>query len=113
MANNKIDAAIALSSILNLGNATPSNGYGTPKSEIVSATLNQKVQKYGRSTELTTNGIITGINATLNIGYDSGTARFVDQIIVESRKPRYLQGGDSGSLLAAEGGADDRQDGDR
>ena len=109
LANNKIDAAIALSSLGDLGNTTPSDGYGTPKSEIVSATLNLKVQKYGRTTGLTTNGRITGINATLNIGYDSGTARFVDQIIVESRKPRYLQGGDSGSLLVVEGGADDRK----
>ena len=106
-ANNKIDAAIALSSLDDLGNATPSNGYGTPKSEIVSATLNQTVQKYGRTTSLTTNGRITGINATLNIGYDSGIARFVDQIIVESRKPEYLQGGDSGSLLVVEGGPND------
>lgn len=98
-ASNEIDAAIALSSTDDLGTATPSNGYGTPKSEVVSASLNQKVQKYGRTTSLTTNGTVTGINATLNIGYDAGTARFVDQIIVESRKPRYLQGGDSGSLL--------------
>jgi hypothetical protein len=31
-ANNTIDAAIALSSTANLGNSTPSDGYGTPKS---------------------------------------------------------------------------------
>lgn len=85
-ASNKIDAAIALSSANLVGTTTPSNGYGTPKSTTVSASVNQKVQKYRRSTSLT-KGTITGINATLNIGYGTGTARFVDQIIVESRKP--------------------------
>ena len=105
-ANNTIDAAIALSSTGNLDNATPSGGYGTPSSTIVSASLGQKVQKYGRTTELT-KGEITGINATLNIGYGTGTARFVNQIIVETRKPGFIKGGDSGSLLVIQGGAHD------
>lgn len=73
------------------------------------AALNQQVQKYGRTTSLTTKGRITGINATINIGYDSGTARFVNQIIVETRKPGFIQGGDSGSLLVIQGGSDDRK----
>ena len=108
-ANNTIDAAIALSPPGKLGNATPSDGYGTPRLETVAANLNQQVQKYGRTTSLTTNGRITGINATINIGYDTGTARFVNQIIVESRKPGFIQGGDSGSLLVIQGGSDDRK----
>lgn len=108
-ANNELDAAIALSSLGDLGNATPPEGYGTPKSETVTASLNQQVQKFGRTTSLTTNGTITGINATINIGYGTGTARFVDQIIVETRKPRFIQGGDSGSLLVIQGGDDDRK----
>jgi hypothetical protein len=75
----------------------------------VTATLGQQVQKFGRTTSLTTKGTITGINATINIGYGSGTARFVDQIIVETRKPGFIQGGYSGSLLVIEGGVDDRK----
>ena len=97
---NTIDAAIAVSSTDDLGNATPSNGYGTPQSTTASASLNQKVQKYGRTTGLTRGGI-TGIHATVFVGYSSGTARFVDQIIVESKKP-VIKAGDSGSLLVTD-----------
>lgn len=99
-ANNTIDAAIALSDTANLGNATPSNGYGTPKSAIASAFVGQSVQKYGRTTSLT-KGRVTGILATVQVGYSSGTARFVNQIVVGSRKP-FIKAGDSGSLLVAD-----------
>lgn len=99
---NTVDAAIALSSIANLGNATPSNGYGTPKSTTVAASLGQAVQKYGRTTGLT-KGTVTGINATVSVGYSSGTALFKNQIIVQSRKP-FIKAGDSGSLLVADPG---------
>lgn len=98
--DNTIDAAIALSSTLNLGNATPSNGYGTPQSATVSASVGQPVQKYGRTTSLT-KGQVTGINATVLVGYSSGVARFVDQIIVGSTKP-FIKAGDSGSLLVTD-----------
>lgn len=99
--SNTIDAAIALSSETNLGNATPSDGYGTPKSTIVFLpAVGTAVQKYGRTTQLT-KGTITGTNAILNVGYSSGTARFVDQIIVQSTKP-FLKSGDSGSLLVTD-----------
>ncbi len=103
-ASNTIDAAIALSSEANLGNATPSNGYGTPKSATVSAAVGLNVQKYGRTTELT-KGVITAFNATVNVGYSTGTARFVDQIIVQSTKP-FLKAGDSGSLLVTDPDSD-------
>ncbi len=106
--SNEIDAAIALSSTANLGNATPSDGYGTPMSAVVSAALGQKVQKYGRTTSLT-KGEITGINGTFNISYSSGTARFVSQVVVESKKKPFLKSGDSGSLLVVKGGQDDRK----
>lgn len=99
-ASNTVDAAIALSSTANLGNQTPSNGYGAPKSITTEPALNMYVQKYGRTTSLT-KGIINGINATINVGYSSGTARFVNQIIVYSRKP-FIKPGDSGSLLVTD-----------
>jgi hypothetical protein len=97
---NIIDAAIALSSISNLGNATPSGGYGLPKKDTISASVNLKVKKYGRTTGLT-KGRITGINATLNVGYSSGVARFVNQIIIEPGG--FSAGGDSGSLIVGDG----------
>jgi hypothetical protein len=101
-ANNVIDAAIALSSTDNLGNATPSDGYGTPRSAAVTAALDEPVQKYGRSTALT-KGIIIGINATVNVGYSSGTAWFVDQVVVYANRP-FIRAGDSGSLLVTDPG---------
>ena len=101
-ANNTIDAAIALCSTATLGNATPRDGYGTPSSQIVPAALGQPVKKYGRTTGLTS-GKITGVNATVNVGYGTGTARFVNQIIVENARG-FIQGGDSGSLLVTAAG---------
>jgi hypothetical protein len=100
-ASNVVDAAIALSHVNYLGNATPTDGYGMPKSAIVPAALNAAVQKYGRTTSLT-KGKITGINATVNIGYSSGTARFVNQIVVDGRG--FIRSGDSGSLLVTDPG---------
>ena len=102
-ANNTIDAAIAVSSTADLGNATPADGYGLPKTAIVSESLGQAVQKYGRTTSLT-KGTITGINATVNVRYSSGTARFVDQIIIEGARGPYFKAGDSGSLLVTDPG---------
>ena len=99
-ANNTIDAAIALSSTANLGNATPSNGYGKPKSVPVSAVVGQAVQKYGRTTSLT-KGTITLVNVTVDVGYTSGTASFIDQIIVQTVGP-FIGPGDSGSLLVTD-----------
>lgn len=102
--NNTIDAAIALSSLGDLGNATPSDGYGTPKSDPVQAAVGMRVRKYGRTTGQT-NGRIDAINATVNVGYDSGVARFVGQIII--RPGGFSAGGDSGSLIVARGGSND------
>jgi len=101
-ASNRVDCAIAASSKSLLGNSTPADGYGTPTSETTTATIGMAVQKYGRTTSLT-RGTITAINATINIGYSSGTARFVGQVIVQSRAP-FLKAGDSGSLLVTDPG---------
>jgi hypothetical protein len=85
-----------------LGNSTPSDGYGTPSSTTVPVSdlfFRQTVLKYGRTTGFTS-GKLDAINATVNVSYDSGTARFVGQIIVKGRG--FLAGGDSGSLLVTE-----------
>ncbi len=111
--DNRVDAAIALvlfdpSLTPVLGTATPSDGYGTPKSGIgVAARVNQKVMKYGRTTGLT-QGRVDAINAIVNVGYASGTARFTGQIII--RPGGFSAGGDSGSLIVSnERGSDKRE----
>jgi hypothetical protein len=96
---NKVDAAIALSSNDELGNATPADGYGTPKKETVEAIIGQKVMKYGRTTGLT-KGRVSGINATVNVGYGRGTALFTEQILITPGG--FSEGGDSGSLVVTE-----------
>lgn len=110
--NNYVDAAIASTTTDLLGNATPSDGYGTPKSTMADAYINQKVKKYGRTTGLT-KGQVYALNATVNVGYDSGTARFVNQIIITPGG--FSAGGDSGSLIVVDDkrgkneGPDDRK----
>ncbi|RMH19245.1 MAG: hypothetical protein D6701_05220 [Gemmatimonadetes bacterium] len=101
---NRIDAAIALSSPDNLGTSTPRGGYGTPRSDPVEAMLNQEVQKFGRTTGHTV-GRITGIHATVTVNYRTGNVRFVDQIIVSGGG--FSQGGDSGSLIVTKARGDD------
>jgi hypothetical protein len=104
--NNFIDAAIALSNTNDLGNATLSDGYGTPKSVTAEAVINQSVMKYGRTTGQT-KGRVWAINATVDVGYDSGVARFVNQIIITPGN--FSAGGDSGSLIVIQKGKDARK----
>jgi hypothetical protein len=106
-ASNVIDAAIALSTTALLDNSTPSDGYGIPKSTTIAPSINMKVKKYGRTTGLT-KGQISGINAIVNIGYDSGVARFVNQIIISPGA--FSAGGDSGSLIVVDGKGRNRGD---
>ena len=104
---NEIDAAIAATTPNELGNATPGNGYGSPRTEPLEARLGLAVQKYGRTTGHTRSRI-TGINATINVGFGDGTARFSGQIVVAGGD--FSGPGDSGSLIVADGrGANDRR----
>jgi hypothetical protein len=107
-AYNTVDAAIALSSTEQLGKATLSGGYGTPKSTTVAAYVGQTVQKYGRTTRLT-KGIVYAVNATVNVSYGDVTgdgkndvARFISQIIITPGT--FSEGGDSGSLIVTQTG---------
>ena len=61
------------------------------------------VQKYGRTTSLT-KGTITAVHATVNVGYDTGSVLFVDQIIVNGSRGAFLKSGDSGSSLVTDPG---------
>lgn len=109
-ASNIMDAAIALSSIENLSNRTLSDGYGTPRSTPTSAQLGMQVMKSGARTRFT-NGRVTGVNATIYVGYGSGTARFVGQIIIEGPGDgsSFSAPGDSGSLVVSNDAATARQ----
>jgi hypothetical protein len=93
---NLIDGAIALSSEEDLGCATYTAEYGLPSSVTAEAVVDMSVQKVGRTTGLT-KGTVTGVNASIKVGYSSGTALFVGQIIISGR--RFLSAGDSGSLV--------------
>lgn len=97
---NTVDAAIALSSTDLLDNTTPCDGYGLPRAATASPRINEKVKKYGRTTGLTT-GQIYAINATVNVGYATGTAHFVNQIVITPGT--FSDGGDSGSLVVVAG----------
>ena len=118
--NNIMDAALALTTPSEVGSATPlDDAYGAPSATIfgdgngdgffddVTALLGLEVQKYGRTTGLTT-GHITGVNATLSICYEVlyifclKSATFVDQLVLDAAG--FSDGGDSGSLLVTTDG---------
>ncbi|MCK5548695.1 MAG: hypothetical protein KAI64_06745, partial [Thermoplasmata archaeon] len=73
-------------------------GIGVPKG-VRQANLNMKVQKSGRTSCHTTDGDITGVDATIGpVGYGYGkSAYFKDQIVIT--KQGFSSGGDSGSLV--------------
>ena len=105
--NNYIDAALAATSTANVGTATPSgDGYGTPGTTTVSASVGLKVQKYGRTT-VWTHGEVSELNVTVDVCYESRgpfkcvkLARFVDQISITPGT--FSDGGDSGSLIVTD-----------
>ena len=78
---------------------------GTISSSTVVASINQAVKKSGRTTGLTRSSV-SGLNATISVTYDNecagGTAftkTFTGQIVVANKGSRFLNSGDSGSLM--------------
>lgn len=106
--NNTIDAAIAAVDPADVTGATDPNAdsYGAPRATTIAAAVNMKVMKYGRTTEHT-KGRVQAINATVNVGYDSGVATFTGQIVIGGGG--FSAGGDSGSLIVVEKGQDARK----
>jgi PKD repeat protein len=97
-ARNKIDAAIAATTVDDVGTATPSGMQ--PSFETVPATIGLAVKKRGRTTLLTT-GQVYAVNASVRVGYGSlGVARFVNQIVITPGT--FSDGGDSGSLIVTQ-----------
>ena len=78
---------------------------GTLSKTTVGAFINQAVKKSGRTTGLT-RSTVSGLNATISVTYDNecagGTAftkTFTGQIVIANRSSRFLNSGDSGSLM--------------
>ncbi|HEV2805640.1 MAG TPA: hypothetical protein VGW57_12005 [Chthoniobacterales bacterium] len=78
---------------------------GTISSSTVAASLNKAVKKSGRTTGLTRSSI-SGLNATVSIAYDNEcaggaafTKTFTGQIVIANNGSRFLNSGDSGSLM--------------
>jgi len=78
---------------------------GTISSATVEAVIGQDVKKMGRTTGLG-RGSVDGLNATVSIGYSNECAggsafieTFTGQIIITNNRCRFLDGGDSGSLM--------------
>jgi hypothetical protein len=103
--NNNVDCSIAK---VNSG-AVRTDGaileIGTISSSTVAASLNQAVKKSGRTTGFTRSSI-SGLNATISVSYENecagGTAftkTFTGQIVVANKGSRFLDSGDSGSLM--------------
>ena len=97
-AKNEVDCAIA--GVLTQNLCSPkflpkvSLGSTTP----IAAAVGMKVHKHGRTTGYT-KGQVVDIAADVNVGYDFGTARFVDQVIVIGDSGSFSDAGDSGSLI--------------
>lgn len=78
---------------------------GTISSSTVNASLSQAVKKSGRTTGLTRSSV-AGLNATVSVTYSNecagGTAftkTFTGQIVINNRGSKFLNSGDSGSLM--------------
>jgi hypothetical protein len=101
---NLVDAALARplnredSRLCILESLSDCTKQGCVKARGVAApVLKVKVKKSGRTTA-TKCGAITGVGATVNIGYGGGkVARFVNQIVITPAG--FSAGGDSGSLI--------------
>ena len=80
-------------------------GIGTLSKNTVTAALRQGVKKSGRTTGLSSSSI-SGLNATISVAYDNEcaggaafTKTFTGQIVIANRGSKFLNSGDSGSLM--------------
>jgi hypothetical protein len=77
---------------------------GTISASTVGASLGQAVKKSGRTTGLS-RSTVSGLNATVNVGYStecagsSFTKTFTGQIFINNSGSKFLNSGDSGSLM--------------
>lgn len=103
--NNNVDVGLAQV----VSGMVQSNGaileIGTISTSTVAASLNQKVKKSGRTTGLS-RSTVAGLNATVSVAYENEcaggaafTKTFTGQIVISNRGSKFLNSGDSGSLM--------------
>lgn len=78
---------------------------GTISATTVGASIGQRVKKSGRTTGLTRSSV-TGVNATVSVQYENEcaggvafTKTFTGQLVIRNRGSKFLNSGDSGSLM--------------
>ena len=86
---------------------------GTIANTTAQAFVGQAVKKSGRTTGFTRSAV-SGLNATINVGYtdecagNSFTVQYTGQILISNRGSRFLDSGDSGSLMVEDVAANPR-----
>ena len=104
-ASNIVDAAVAaLPGAMGIDylNETPAGGYGAVGLSTTTVSLGDVVHKNGRTTG-PTSGTVTGINVSVIVRYDSGRARFDNQIEITGTGGSFSASGDSGAVVVADG----------
>lgn len=98
---NSVDCALAW---VTLQNARPEIiQIGRPNQTAMEPNRGMAVMKRGRTTGLTTNGIIEDVNFTVRVSYgEHGWAIFNDQILIQGEG--FSASGDSGSLILERNG---------
>ena len=105
--HNTIDAALGLTTSSELAATTPEDGYGAPGTTTVAAHVGQLVQKYGRTTGLTS-GVVEAINVSILACYAEfftrcvQSASFDNQIAIADISGPFSRNGDSGSLIVTD-----------
>lgn len=99
--DNHVDAAIAELDKNNLASPRILAKVGKLASGVtIPSAEEMAVHKHGRTTAYTT-GKVIDIAADVNVQYDFGVARFVDQIVIKGDDGAFSDSGDSGSLVVA------------
>jgi hypothetical protein len=86
---------------------------GTPANTTVTAFVGQAVKKSGRTTGLTRSSI-SSLNASVTVGYTdecaggSFTVSYTGQMLIGNKGSRFLNSGDSGSLMVEDVGTNPR-----
>lgn len=103
--NNNVDCSVAQ---VVSGMVSPTGSIleiGTISKSTVAPALRQGVKKSGRTTGLSTSSI-SGLNATISVQYDNEcaggvafTKTFTGQIVIANKGSKFLNSGDSGSLM--------------
>jgi hypothetical protein len=99
-----IDAAIAEARAGQVSTDAEILEIGTPANTTAAAFVRQAVKKSGRTTGLTRSSI-TSLNATVTVGYtdecagNSFTVPYTGQILIGNKGSRFLNSGDSGSVM--------------